>query len=409
MPVLWSLVALLALALAAATWFVADRVASGALVPAPYGLQPEFVVLDVRAVGVDADGRPVVDVRLPLAGGRRGSGTGAAGTGAVDASVPQFARVDAEGSYGLIWDDAGAIAYGRLGPVHHQGDASVERRLTVAHGEPPRAGVDARLDVTLYRRDPEADLGLAFEDVSIAGPVGAVAAWWLPAESDAAVVMVHGRRRGDRSEALRALPTVVASGASVLVTSYRNHDRSDPSPDGLFHYGASEADDLLAALSWLRERGVRRVVLVTYSMGGAVAMLARERWPADGPDLLGLAMDAPLIDPAEVIAHGAHRVGVPAPFARAGVALASRRIGAPLAALDLRLRAPTLDVPLLLYATSADGTIPIGLVDAFAAAVPADLLTYRRLEVGDHVEAWNVDPERYEAALAAFLEGVLRR
>jgi len=398
MVVVWSVVAVAAAALAAAAWFVADRVARSALVPAPYGLQAEFSVLAVSAAGVDAEGRPVVDVRLPLAGG-----------GAFDAVVRQFARVDAEGSYGLMWDDGGVIGYGRLGPVHEHGGASVARRLTVVHGEPPRAGSDARLDVTLHRRDPRADLGLAFEDVRIVGPVGAVAAWWLPAEGDAAVVMVHGRRRGDRSEALRALPTVVASGASVLVASYRNHDRSDPSPDGLFHYGASEADDLLAALSWLRERGVRRVVLVTYSMGGAVSMLARERWPAEGPELLGLSMDAPLVDPSEVIAHGARQAGVPAPLARAGIALASRRIGAPLAALDLRRGAHTLDVPLLLHATTGDDTIPIGLVDAFAAAVPADLLTYRRLETGGHVEAWNVDPEGYEAALEDFLERALRR
>lgn len=301
MLALWWSLALLALVLSAATWFVADRVARGALVPAPYGLQPEFTVLDVRAAGVDDQGRPVVDVRLPLAGG-----------GAHDAVVRQFARVDAEGSYGLMWDDAGGIGYGPLGPVHEHGGESVERRLTVVHGEPPRVGVDARMDVTLHRRDPLADLGVAFEDVVIVGPVGGLAAWWLQAEGDAAVVMVHGRRRGDRTEALRALPTVVGSGVSVLITSYRNHDRSDPSPDGLFHYGASEADDLVAALAWLRERGVRRVALVTYSMGGAVAMLARERWPADGPDLLGLSMDAPLVDPAEVIAHGARRAGVPA-------------------------------------------------------------------------------------------------
>jgi uncharacterized protein len=402
MTALWALVALLALGLVAAAWYLTDRVARGALVPAPYGLQEEFTVLDVRPAAHDAEGRSAVDVRLPLSLAPRGGDPG-------DAPVRQFARVDAEGSFGLIWDDVDGIGYGRLGPIRVRDDASVERRLTVVHGAPPLPGTDARIDVTLHRRDPLADLGLPFEDVRIAGPVGAVAAWWLPAEGDTAVVMVHGRRRGDRTEALRALPTAVASGASVLVTSYRNHDRSDPSPDGLFQYGASEADDLLAALAWLRARDVHRVVLVTYSMGGAVAMLARERWPAEGPELVGLSMDAPLIDPAEVIAHGARRAGVPAPLARAGIALASRRIGTPLASLDLRRRAHTLDVPLLLYATTDDDTIPIGLIDAFAAAVPDDLLTYRRLDSGGHVEAWNVDPSGYEEALARFLARALAR
>jgi hypothetical protein len=40
------------------------------------------------------------------------------------------------------------------------------------------------------------------------------------------------------------------------VTSYRNHDAATRAPTASSHYGASEADDLLAALAWLRERGV---------------------------------------------------------------------------------------------------------------------------------------------------------
>jgi len=310
-----------------------------------------------------------------------------------------------------MWDDGGEVAYGALGPVEERRATSVTRVLSVVHGALPVVGAAARIDVTLARRDPLADLGLAFDEVRIAGPVGAIAAWWIPAsdaeQADTAVVMVHGRRRGERSEALRALPTVVASGAAVLVTSYRNHDRSDPSPDGLFHYGASEADDLIAALAWLQERGVERVVLVTYPMGGAVALLARERWPEGAPQLLALSMDAPLVDPTVVISGGVARAGLPSFLAPVGLWLASRRSGVDLAGLDLRLRAAAIDVPLLLHATVDDGTIPIALIDAFAALVPAELLRYRRLERGDHVEAWNVDPEGYEAALAQLLSGAI--
>lgn len=391
----WTLaaLALLLLALGAVAWVLADRVARSVLVPAPYGLQPEFAIVAVEGLDTDEQGRARARVRLPLP---------------TAAQPRQFTRVDAEGRYGLLWDDGGAIGHGLLGPVTSRDAEGVERTLTVVGGAPPLAGADARLDVTLFRRDPLRDHGLAFEEVDIAGPVGPIAAWWLPAEADTAVVMLHGRRRGDRSEALRALPTVAASGASVLVSSYRNHDRSAMSPDGLFHYGASEADDLLAALAWLRERGVTRVVLVTYSMGGAVALVARERWPADGPELLGLTMDAPLIDPRSVFTAAAVRAGLPAPLAALGVRLAERRSGVDYAPLDLRRHAERLDVPLLLHATALDGTIPIALVDAFAERVPAPLLRYRRLDQGDHVEAWNLDPDAYEVALAAFLRDTLR-
>lgn len=378
----------------AATWTLAERVASSVLVPTPYGLQSEFVLGAVEDLGRDADGRARVRVQLPLP---------AAG------DTRQFARVDADGRYGLLWDDAGAIAHGLLGPVEAREEEAVTRSLTVVAGAAPLPGADARLDVTLYRRDPMRDHALAFEEVEIAGAVGPIAAWWLGRESDTAVVMLHGRRRGERSEALRALPTVAASGVSVLVSSYRNHDRSAMSPDGFFHYGASEADDLLAALAWLRERGVERVVLVTYSMGGALAMVALERWPAQGPTLLGLTMDAPLVDPTTVFRAAARRAGLPQLVADAGLWLAQRRSGVDYARLDLRTRADALEVPLLLHATVDDGTIPIELIDAFAARVPAALLRYRRLDRGDHVEAWNVDQQGYEAALAGFLDEVLVR
>ena len=382
--------ALLALG-ALVAYRVADRVARSQLVPEPYGLQPEFTL---RSVAPDPDDTTRVRLVLPLPSGRH---------------VPQVARVDAEGRYGLLWDDDGAIGHGWLGPVLARDAQHVTRSLAPVSGAPPRPGAPARLDATVYRRDPLRDHGLPFDEVRIDGPVGELAAWWLERPGDAAVVMVHGRRRGERNEALRALPVIAASGASVLVSSYRNHDSSDPSPDGLFHYGAGEADDLLAALVWLRARDVARVVLVTYSMGGALALLARERWPADAPRLLAITLDAPLVDPREVLRHGVQRTGLPAVAADLGLRLASRRTGVDFGALDLRRLAPTLDVPLLLHATAQDGTIPVALVDDFAARVPPRLLSYRRRERGDHVEAWNVDPRGYEAALGTFVAGALAR
>ena len=389
LPLALTLLGLLVGAAGLLAWRAADGIATRLLVPTPYGLQPEFALVAFERHASDA-ARGNVVLPLPRA-----------------APAPQFARVDAKGCYGLLWDDDGAIGHGLLGPPSANADATVRRPLRVVQGSAPRAGAAARLDASVFRRDPLRDHGLAFEDVRVAGPVGSLAAWWLDRASESAVVMVHGRRRGDRSEALRALPTVAAHDVSVLVSSYRNHDSSDPSPDGLFHYGTSEADDLNAALAWLRARGVRRVVLVTYSMGAAVALVARERWPDAGPELLGLTMDAPLVDPRAVVAAAARAAGLPRFAVDVGLGLAARRSGVDFARLDLRRLAASLDVPLLLHATARDGTIPVALVDDFAARVPSHLLTYRRLDAGDHVEAWNVDPEGYRAALAGFLARAL--
>lgn len=358
------------------------RVAAGLLVPIPYSLQPEFEVRGYDPV------RGVVTLPAPPSAPR------------------QFQRTDAEGRFGLLWSTGRGVGHGRLGAVLARGDGWLERSLEVVVGPPPATGAPARLDVTLHRRDPLADHGVPFEEVRIEGPAGAIAAWWIDRGGDAAVVMVHGRRRGDRTDTLRALPTALASGASVLVTSYRNHDRSDPAPHGLYTYGRDEADDLLAAVAFLRARSVERVAVVSYSMGSAVALLARERWPEAGPRLVGIAMDSPLLDPREVVTAAVARAGTPLPHlvASVGLALARLRVGVDWGALDLRRIAPTLDVPTLLVGGVADQTIPVTLLDEFAAAAPPEWLTYWRVEGAHHVEAYNIDPEGYEQRLAAFLD-----
>jgi pimeloyl-ACP methyl ester carboxylesterase len=375
-----AIVVLLAAALAAVGWVFSSRI----LVPAPYQLFPEFELI---AVEPRSDGG--YDVTLPLPPQQE--------------LVPQAARTDVQGRYGLLWE-GGA---GTLGEVVARHEATIVRRVVPTRGTPPTAGAPARVDVTLFA-DP-AERGVEAEEVRLPGPLGALPGWWIPGREEDAVLVLHGRRRADRTEALRALPTLVAEGASVLVASYRNHDASPPSPDGFFHYGASEVDDALAALAWLEARGVRRVVLMGYSMGGSIQVGTLTRWP-EGVEPLGLVLDSPLIDPEPVFALGARREGLPLPGLLAAVTtrVAGWRAGVDFAELDRRRAAPGLALPTLIYAGVQDTTVPIDQIDDFAAALPA-LFAYVRLDGVEHVEPWNADPEGYEATLAEFLRVVFER
>ncbi len=193
----------------------------------------------------------------------------------------------------------------------------------------------------------------------------------------------------------------------MLVASYRNHDASPPSPDGFYHYGASEADDARAALRWLAARDVERVAPFGFSMGASVAIGALSDPPENGPEPIALVLDSPLVDPGAVFALGAEAMGLPAPglLARWATWVAGRRAGVDFAALDRRRVAPRLDLPVLLIAGVADGTVPIATIDAFAEALPRPP-RYLRLDGVEHVEGWNVDPERYQAEVRAFLSEV---
>jgi pimeloyl-ACP methyl ester carboxylesterase len=193
-------------------------------------------------------------------------------------------------------------------------------------------------------------------------------------------------------------------GLPALALAYRNHDASTASPDGLYHYGASEWEDALVGARELRARGYDRVVLYGVSMGGAVALEALKRWPADAPSVVGIVLDSPLVDPYPVIEFGAEKAGMPLPglLTRLGLLVAGLRTGVDYGSLRQYLSAANIAVPVLLIAGEADTTVPITAIDRFSQAVAAPL-TYVRLPGVEHVEAWNHDPAAYAEWLRLFL------
>ena len=117
-----------------------------------------------------------------------------------------------------------------------------------------------------------------------------------------------------------------------------------------------------------------------------------------------------MVDPVPAFEVGARNMGLPAPgfLARLAVNVARFRSGVDFAALDRRNTAVGIDVPMLLFAGTADSTTTIESIDAFHARLTTDV-TYERLEGVEHVEAWNVNPEPYEATLAGFLRPLMAR
>jgi len=384
---------LIAAVLGAAGYMLSDRV----IVPAPYGLMPEFDVTAVKGTPGAAPWPPE-GLPQPLV-----AATEAAPSVAVTLPLPQsdlqFANTLVDGVHGLMWEGGNGV----LGEVLNRSGGQVERELRVLRGQPPTAGAAARMDNFLYRTDPST-LGLSFEELTLTGPVGPLRAWFVPADGGTAVLMLHGRRRGELAELLRPMGAFHDLGLPALALAYRNHDASTASPDGLYHYGASEWEDALVGARELRARGYDRVVLYGVSMGGAVALEALKRWPADAPAVVGVVLDSPLVDPYPVIELGAEKAGMPLPglLTRLGLFVAGLRTGVDYGSLRQYLSAATIAVPVLLIAGEADTTVPIAAIDRFSQAV-ASPLTYVRLPGVEHVEAWNHGPAAYAEWLRLFL------
>ena len=304
------------------------------------------------------------------------------------------------GRYLLEWEGGWAFA----GEILARDGQRVTRELTVG-GEPPPVGVAARLDGFAFPRDPLVAHGLPFRDVTVEGELGAMPAWLVPGERDTWVVFVHGKG-ADRREALRILPSLHAAGLPVLVITYRN-DEGAPPGDSYYRYGETEWRDLEAAVAFARDGGARDVVLVGYSMGAGIAFAFLDRSPLAG-DVSALIVDAPLLSFEASVDFEADERGLPGFLTWTGKRFTSWRFDLDWDALDYRDEALALDIPVLLFHGSEDGTNPVAESDAWAEARPATV-TYVRVDGAEHVRAWNVDPEGYEAAVREFLARVASR
>jgi uncharacterized protein len=369
-------VAVLLLAgLAGGGWYYSDQ-----LLPAPREWQPP---LEVAVVDSDEQ----------------------AGTLVLDAVEGDLVDL---GHVGFITDGGVVLLEGPAAP----GPEGVQRTGTLLTGEWPAAGELGGVSIDGYRGDPALTLGLPFDEVDIDGSLGVLPAWRVVpvgAPTDETwVVIVHGRS-GSKSEGNRVLETVAELGLPALSIAVRNDDDAAPDPEGFGRYGAAEWEDLAAALEHLRRvEDARRFVLVGYSQGGSMVLTYLRR-ADDTRDVAAGVLISPLISFGDTLVLQAQNRDVPDPL-----------IGPLLFATQLysRVRADfdhgevehleALDelpsrIPLLVTAGEADRTIPVGPARELAAARP-DQVTYEEYPDADHVREWNVDRQRFEADLRAFLE-----
>jgi uncharacterized protein len=291
-------------------------------------------------------------------------------------------------------------------------DGDEVRRPATHHLGTIAPGAAVRLDPEAIPEDPAA-LGWPVEELTVAGPLGDLPAWWFPAPPRPdgrrpVAILVHGRS-GSRREAARWIPAFLAAGVSCLAISYRNAPGAPSSPDGRSHLGATEWEDVAAALVTARGRGASHLILFGASMGGAcIGELLRRT--TDTVDVHAVVLDAPVRHWGPVLRAAAHQRGLPRavlplllPPTMALAGARGRIDWGGLAHLDDPF---VYALPTLLFHGDADATVPVALSDAFATARP-DVVTYHRVAGAGHLQSWNVDREGCERALAAFLGRVL--
>ena len=248
------------------------------------------------------------------------------------------------------------------------------------------------------------------EEVSYATPVGAMAAWYLPAEGTTWVIHVHGKG-ATPAEAEPMFAPLQDAGYPQLAITYRNDDGQPQDPSGYYQYGATEWEDVAGAVDYALANGAEEIVLNGYSSGGAHVMSFMYRQSLD--TVKAVMLDSPNIDLSETVDYAASQrelpllpFNVPPTLSAVAQFFTSLRISVNWKSLDYVERsAVSLRQPVLVHHGTADLTVPISESIELAETQP-DLVELIQVEGADHVGSFDADPDKYIAEVLGFLQEV---
>lgn len=244
------------------------------------------------------------------------------------------------------------------------------------------------------------DYGLPYERVSFASYDGTILRGWLvPAiHPRATVIFCHGRA-GSKAPDLIYVPQFRQHGFNVLLFDFRAHGESDGDKSSVVYY---ERRDLLAAIAYLQNRGIKEVGLMGFSMGAAVAIATAPLSEA----VRAVIADSGFAELHTILVTYLQQSGILRPLASS---LTTLIIGA----ASLRLRCDLTDAdpirwvgriaprPLLLIHGEQDQGIPVS--DAYrlykAAGDPKELWV---APMAEHRCADKVCPEEYMTKVLSF-------
>ncbi len=321
--------------------------------------------------------------------------------GAGRIKLPRDDLTERPGIWGVTNDDG---AYGQMAAVITKDAESIERSFRTLSGR-FIAGDMVSFDDYAVGSNPTEAFAIDYGEVRIPGMLGVNPAWLIPGERDTWVILIHGEGLDERAQALRILPVIEEAGFPTLIITYRN-DSAAPDDGGYYRWGLTEWQDVEAAMTYASNpsHGAEKFVLFGYGMGSDIAMMTLHNSDYTS-DILGVAMDSPVFDLGAVVDRIAAERNIPGLVDSGAKTVARIRFGLEWSELNQMDRIDQFDVPMLLIQGTDDQVAPVETADAFADALP-NLVTYERFDGAGRTEAWNIDAERYNAAVSEFLTRV---
>ncbi len=255
---------------------------------------------------------------------------------------------------------------------------------------------------------PSGDFQL--EEVTYDTPLGPMDAFYLPGSGDRWVIHVHGLR-ATPAEADHLFAPLQEAGYHQLSITYRNDDRQPLDPSGYYRYGATEHEDVEAAMAYALDNGAESIVFSGFSTGGSHILSFVYTNNLD--DIDGIVLDSPNIDMGTTVDFQGSMEELPilplnAPRTLSWMAkfFTALRIDVNWRSIDYVEGADTsLLVPVLVHHGTDDDSVPIRTSVEFAEANPA-LITLIQVPGAGHVGSHEVDPDGYVEEVLAFLDGL---
>jgi len=320
-------------------------------------------------------------------------------------TVPVTADSRQPGTYGIWLDDGAHLSVGEI--LRMDGDRVVRSLL-----ERPDDLVDGVVRGAWTSQTIAApEVVGPTQHVSIPLRRGGHAGAWVIGDADADrwTIHVHGLR-SSRSGALRSAPAARAAGWTSLVVSYAGDDEAAPADALPSSLGTREWRDVDDAISYAVARGAREIVLVAWSMGATIAMLALEE-SRHREAIVGLVLIAPALDWSRIVARAVAGAHLPASVGTSAMRMLGSRLGSRALGLIEAVDAPALnwvdgprpapEVPTLIVHSLRDPVVPVTGSMAFTARHPQSTLV--AFDTTGHCNEANQDPERFREAIAGFL------
>ena len=153
------------------------------------------------------------------------------------------------------------------------------------------------------------EYGLPYEDVTFLSEDGiTLRGWFMPAVESRGTIIFCAGHSGSMDSDLKYAPAFHRHGYNVLMFDFRAHGRSG---GNLISFGYHERKDVLAAIRFLKQRGINHVGLLGFSMGAGIAMLSAPLSPA----VRAVVSDSGFATLDTIMAGGMQDRGIPAPIA----------------------------------------------------------------------------------------------